>query len=121
MSDREVPPPDDDFPKWFDDPSASREVRNWDNEGILKGQEEVNHLWWLRAYGFLVIVFLLVFAALFLGSLISWAAHYMLPQSYHWLTSEHLPRFNQCCLVVGLVVLCRWSRKSNFRNNFSST
>jgi hypothetical protein len=59
MTDNEVPPPEeDDFPKWFDDQRAKKEDKNWDQEGKLRGQEEANHLWWLRAYGALIIFFL---------------------------------------------------------------
>lgn len=103
MSDNEVPPPEeDDFPKWFDDQRAKKEDQNWDHEGKLRGQEETNHLWWLRAYGVLIILFLVVFALLFLASLVSWAAHYILPEHWHWLTSNQLSRIQSVLFSGGI-------------------
>jgi|AntRauTorcE11898_2_1112593.scaffolds.fasta_scaffold01106_15 hypothetical protein len=103
MTDREVPPPDEELiPKWFDDSKAKKEDQNWDKEGKLKGQQETNHLWWLRAYGVLIVLFLVVFAFLFLGSLASWAAHYMLPMSWHWLTLEQLTKIQSVLFSGGI-------------------
>lgn len=103
MKDKEVPPPEDEgLPKWFGDQKAKKEDQNWDQEGKLKGQEETNHLWWLRAYGTLIVLFLVVFALLFLGSLVSWAGHYMLPVSWHWLTSEQLSKIQSVLFSGGI-------------------
>lgn len=97
------PPPDNkSLPSWAGDSDAKSEEKNWDNEGILRGQEEKNHLWWLRAYGVLMIVLILVFAFLFLGSLISWSAHYLLPECWHWLSADQLSKI-QSILFSGSV------------------
>jgi len=103
MSYKAVPPPeDDDLPKWFGDQKARKEDQNWDKEGKLKGQEETNHLWWLRAYGTLIILFLVVFALLFLGSLGSWALHYLLPERWHWLTPDQLSKIQSVLFSGGM-------------------
>ena len=88
----EVPPPPSNLPSWIGDFQARAEEKNWDKEGRLRGQEERNHLLWLKGYGAVVFVFLICFALLFLGSLACWAAHYLLPANYHWLTDEQLSK-----------------------------
>lgn len=103
MSETEVPPPEyEAVPKWYGDLRAAQEDKNWDKEGKLRGQEETNHLWWLTAYGIAVVVFLVVFSALFLGSLVSWAAHYLLPECWHWLSPEQLSKI-QSVLFSGSI------------------
>ena len=62
-----VPPPPSDLPSWIVDPEAKAEEKNWDKEGRLRGQEERNHLLWLKGYGFVIIIFLF-----FLAFLSSW-------------------------------------------------
>ena len=85
------PPPSDDFTAWFfNDRKAKAEEANWDKEGKLRGQEEKNKLLWLKAYGFMVFVFLIFFSLLFIGALGSWAVHHLLPSSFHWLDADQL-------------------------------
>ena len=96
-----VPPPNNP-PAWLGDPQARAEERNWDKEGKLRGQEEKNHLLWLKAYGVVVLLFLSFFAILFIGSPGSWAAHYLLPDGWHWLTSEQLSKI-QSILFSGSI------------------
>lgn len=104
MSTKKVPPPSADATlRWASHSSSAKaEEKNWDNEGILRGQEEKNQLLILKAYGWIVCIFLLVFALLFLGSLGSWAAHYMLPESYHWLKEPQLSKI-QSVLFSGSI------------------
>lgn len=97
-----VPPPPNDFPSWLGDVQARAEERNWDKEGKLRGQEERNHLLWLKCYGFVILLFLLFFTLLFLGSLGSWAAHYLLPTCYHWLSADQLSKI-QSILFSGSI------------------
>lgn len=99
----QVPPaPQSDTPRWIGYQQAKAEERNWDKEGKLRGQEENNHLLWLKAYGRLVALFLIFFALLFLGSLGSWAAHYLLPEKFHWLTLDQLSKI-QSVLFSGSI------------------
>jgi hypothetical protein len=101
-TDYKVPPPPGNLPAWSGDLKATAEEKNWDKEGKLRGQEERNHLLWLSGYGFVVFLFLLVFALLFLGSLVSWAVHYLFPGSYHWLSEEQLSKI-QSILFSGSI------------------
>ncbi len=101
-TDNSVPPPPNNLPAWLGDSEARAEEKNWDKEGKLRGQEERNQLLWLKAYGWIVIIFLLFFALLFLGSLCAWAAHYLLPPSYHWLTDIQLSKI-QSVLFSGSI------------------
>jgi len=98
-----VPPPENPpKPKWQSDQKALAEVGNWDNEGILRGQEEKNHLLWLKLYGFVTLAFLGTFTLLFLGSLLSWSWHYMAPECCHWLTEQQLSKI-QSVLFSGSI------------------
>ncbi len=88
-TDKTVPPPPANSPAWFADFKAKAEEANWDKEGKLRGQEERNQLLWLKAYGFVVFLFLVFFSLLFVGSLGSWALHY--PQMVIFLARFVLP------------------------------
>ena len=81
---------------------AKREDRDWENESLLTGQETRNQFNLLKAYGYAIVVFLGFFVILFLGSLGSWTAHYLLPVSYHWLTAEQLSKI-QSVLFSGSI------------------
>jgi hypothetical protein len=99
----DVPPPDDpqvSYPwaAW----DAKREERDWDHESLLRGQETTNQVWFLKAYGIALVVFLFVFAILFLGSLAAWSAHYLLPESWHWLLPDQLSKI-QSVLFSGSI------------------
>lgn len=48
------------------------------------------------------MTFLVFFAILFIGSLGSWAAHYLLPVKYHWLTVDQLSKI-QSILFSGSI------------------
>lgn len=90
----DVPPPPDDGepPRWADDKSAKQEARNWGNDRKLQDAKTWADVWWAKAYGIVAIFLLFVFAILFLGSLTSWAAHYILPECWHWLTGDQLSK-----------------------------
>lgn len=99
----DVPPPEDPnvFYPW-EAMDAKREERDWNHESELRGQETKNQVWFLKAYGFALVLFLAVFAILFLGSLASWSLHYLLPAGYHWLTPEQLSKI-QSVLFSGSI------------------
>jgi Fe2+ transport system protein B len=101
-TDKTVPPPPANSPAWFADFKAKAEEANWDKEGKLRGQEERNQLLWLKAYGFVVFLFLVFFSLLFVGSLGSWALHYLLPVSWHWLDTDQLSKI-QSILFSGSI------------------
>lgn len=90
-----IPPPPkgaDSSPKWAGDPKAKAEEKNWTDEEALKGQKRTNQLWLLKTLGFIVPVFMVTFALIFLGSLLAWSLHYILPAGYGWLTPEQLSK-----------------------------
>ena len=84
-----VPPPPDD-PHWSNDKKAAAEERNWDQENKLKGQKQRNYLLFLRVYGWIPPVLVMLLAVAFLASFSSWLWHYITPTSWHWLDSEQL-------------------------------
>ena len=87
------PPPPIESSAWFSDYNkAKEEEANWDKEGKLRGQEEKNHLRWLQAYGYVVIVFLFFFALLFVLFVGSWTFHHLLPSEFHWLDENQLSK-----------------------------
>jgi hypothetical protein len=98
-----VPPPDDpDVIYPWAALDAKREERDWEHESQLRGQETRNQVWFLWAYGIAIVIFLSVFALLFLGSLIAWSLHYLLPMCYHWLTDDQLSKI-QSVLFSGSI------------------
>jgi hypothetical protein len=99
----DVPPPEDPdvFYPWAA-MDAKREERDWNHESQLRGQETANQVWFLRAYGVAIVLFLVVFAVLFLGSLGSWSLHYLLPECWHWLTADQLSKI-QSVLFSGSI------------------
>lgn len=101
-TDKTVPPPPNEAPAWIGDLKAKAEEDNWDKEDKLRGQKEKNDLLWLTAYGWVVTVSLVFFAVLFVGSLGSWAAHYLLPVQFHWLAGEQLSKI-QSILFSGSI------------------
>ena len=99
----DVPPPEETkFPPWVTDPNAVAEERNWADEDALTKQKRENDLNWLWWYGKVVVILLIFFALLFLGSLASWAAHYLLPTDRHWLDADQLSKI-QSVLFSGSV------------------
>ena len=93
MASKPVPPPDSgEPPSWANDLLAKAEEKNWDKEGKLRGQKEKNDLLWLKAYGIVIIALMIVFALLFLGSIIAWAWHYVMPEYWGWLSPEQLSK-----------------------------
>lgn len=95
-------PPPTNFPAWQVESQARAEEENWDREGKLRGQEERNHLLWLRVYGAVPVVFLAFFTLLFLGAVFSWTWHYLSPASHHWLTDPQLSKI-QSILFSGSI------------------
>jgi hypothetical protein len=99
----DVPPPEETrFPLWVTDPKAVAEEENWADEDALTKQKRTNDLNWLWWYGKVVVALLIFFALLFLGSLTSWAAHYLLLSSYHWLDNDQFSKI-QSVLFSGSV------------------
>jgi hypothetical protein len=97
-----VPQPEVPSDFLWSDFDAKREERNWENEFLLKGRETANQLLLLKVYGWVLVIFMICFVLLFLGSLASWTLHYLLPISYHWLTAEQLSKI-QSVLFSGSI------------------
>jgi len=104
MSTDGVPPPPDlsAAPKWLQDQKAQKEEANWDNEDALRGQRVKNDLLWLKCYGWVVVAITLAFAGLFLIGLVSWAAHYLSADKYHWLTGDQLSKIQSVLFSGGM-------------------
>lgn len=99
----EVPPPDSpETPGWVGDPKAKLEQKFWGNDEKLQSAKTMADVLWVWAYAAVVILFLFVFSVLFLGSLASWAAHYLLPSNFHWLSGEQLSKI-QSVLFSGSI------------------
>lgn len=94
MSDSEVPKPPDppDPPLWAKDSLAVKEERLFPDESALRGQRAKNDLNWLRVYGWVVVAMMIVFALLFLASIVAWAWHYVMPVGMAWLTEDQLSK-----------------------------
>lgn len=92
MSD--VPPPPDGLepPLWAVDSLAHKEEKLFPDEQALRGQKAKNDLTWLWVYGWVVVAMMIVFALLFLSSIVSWAWHYVMPVSWSWLTDDQLSK-----------------------------
>lgn len=106
--DNQVPPPPSDASKpsfaWDKNFLARAEEQNWSNEDVLTGQLARNQLLHLTAIGWVVWLFIWLFAMIFLLSLVSWVAHQIAPECFgeyvsgafqcktrlHWLTDEQL-------------------------------
>ena len=99
-----VPPPPDlsTAPKWLQDQKAQKEEANWDNEDALRGQKVKNDLLWLKCYGFVVVAITITFAAIFLFGLVSWSAHYLLKETYHWLGEAQLSKIQSVLFSGGM-------------------
>lgn len=88
-----VPPPESGAPPdWAGDSNAEAEEKHWGNEEKLLDAKTWADILWARAYGAVMIAILVVFAILFLGSLVSWSLHYILPNKYLWLSVEQLSK-----------------------------
>lgn len=93
MTENPVPPPDhQEPPAWFKDQRAQKEERYYPDEDRLSGQRRKNDLLWLGVYGFMVVALMVLFALLFVGSLVAWAWHYIAPVSWGWLTPDQLSK-----------------------------
>ena len=86
------PPIEGDTPRWAADSKAVSEEKNWDDEGLLKGQEIKNNLLWLKTYGWLVVGVTVFLTLMFTASLGIWAWHYLMPEAYCWLSVEQLSK-----------------------------
>lgn len=80
-------------PSWVsaDDP-AQKEVSKWDNQKVLLDQKTNNDLNFLKVYGWVLVVLTIVFAFLFIASLVSWACHYVMPEGWGWLKDNQLSK-----------------------------
>lgn len=95
-----VPPPV--FPNkvtWADQSSAKDEERNWSSLDEVRQTNDRN---WLVFYGWIVIAIAVIFLLVFLGSLVIWALHYMLPTCYLWLSGEQLSKIQSVLFSGGM-------------------
>lgn len=112
MLDKDIPSPEDpDFwdsipppepPEdwgWADQSLAEKEERNW---GELDKALEKNDINWAKAYGIIIIVFAVTFSLIFLGSLVVWSLHYLLPERCLWLSAEQLSKTQSVLFSGGM-------------------
>lgn len=104
-----VPPPPPDagkIPVWAGEGLAKGEERNWTDEKALQGQKNKNNLWALKAIGLVTVLLIWFFVLVFVLSLSSWLAHYILPDCWHWLNAEQLSKIQSVIFsgAIGAVV-----------------
>lgn len=93
MSENPVPPPESEGrPKWAGDSLAKQEERHFDDPDELRGQRTKNDIQWLKVWGIVLVVFLLLFVALFAASLVVWCWHYIAPANLGWLNADQLSK-----------------------------
>lgn len=107
MTDIPPPPPEiERLPSWASDRLARDEVNKWTDERELKNQKNKNELWALKAIGGATFSLIIFFAIIFVVSLGSWIAHYLLPTSCHWLTEIQLSKIQSVVFsgAIGAIV-----------------
>ena len=94
MSEKVPPPPEgsDSNPAWARDKRSEKEVKNWADEDALRGVERRNQKWVLLVLGFIVPIFMILFALIFGFAIAIWAIHYFIPESCHWLSPDQLAK-----------------------------
>lgn len=87
--------------RWLDgaQSAANREEKEW---GSLEKVGEQNDVNWLRVYGIIVIAMAVTFSFIFLGSLVVWALHYMLPECWLWLSDHQLSKIQSVLFSGGM-------------------
>jgi len=90
---------------WSHEFLARAEEQNWTNEEVLTGQLARNKLLHLKAIGWVVFGFILLFSLIFCAGLLVWVAHYVTPTSMHWLTDEQLSKIQSVIFSGALGVL----------------
>lgn len=95
-----LPPPEppEDW-GWADQSMAEQEEKKWSKLDETLNNNDVN---WAKTYGVVIIVFAVTFSAIFLGSLVVWSLHYMLPQSWTWLSPEQLSKVQSVLFSGGM-------------------
>lgn len=98
--DDNVPAPDPSaIGAWADQGPAKEEERNWSSLAEIRESNDRN---WLKFYGVIVICIAAVFTLIFLGSLVIWALHYMLPRCYLWLDPDQLSKIQSVLFSGGM-------------------
>jgi hypothetical protein len=92
MSNKVPPPPGGDPPSWASNTLAKGEEEFWPQEDKLKGQKHTNQLWILKVVGWIVPTLMIIFTFIFAVALVSWSAHYFLPEKNWWLTDDQLSK-----------------------------
>ena len=95
VPEQKVPPQPDavEPPLWAPKDALARgEERFYPDEQALKGQKAQNDITWLKAYGVVIVVLMVVFALLFILSIVAWAWHYITPTYWSWLIDDQLSK-----------------------------
>lgn len=96
----EVPSPSFKTPLWADGSGpAAKEEAGWTD---LDKVRKTNDHRWLRAYGWITLMFTIVFALLFLASLGVIAWHYLVSESYTWLPPEKVSKIQSLLFSGGM-------------------
>lgn len=99
LPDEVLPPDIPSVASWINSSAAKSEEKGWPSIEKVRAENDRN---WLVAYGVIVIVVAGVFTAIFLGSLIVWALHYMLPHCWTWLDAEQLSKIQSVLFSGGM-------------------
>ncbi len=111
-------PPEDDEPPWFDASLGRREEKEWSH---LDEVHQRNDKRWLSAYGWIILVFTIVFSTLFIVSLIAWSWHYLAPERLGWLSPAQMSKIQSVLFSGGMgavvsSIVQKQLAKSNKRN-----
>lgn len=88
------------MPMWANkDEKAEKEFEQWSS---LTGTKIKNDARWLACYGYVIVIFTLVFAATFLAALVAWAWHYITPICWHWLEGDQLSKIQSVLFSGGM-------------------
>jgi len=106
----------EDWPSWADFAQAKQEDRNWENEEELRGVKHRNDVRWHKSYGWIVVILMWSFVALFLVTLVVLSIHYLMPWSF--LTEAQLSRIQSIVFsgTIGSVVTGVLQRHINKNN-----
>lgn len=75
---------------WDTDPMASFEVQNEPRLDVVQTAHQKNQVAVITHSGYLIIGAMYFFAFLFFLALGSWTYHYIMPESWHWMTEAQL-------------------------------
>lgn len=100
LYEEEMPPYTEmEVPAWADTTMAQAEEKKWAKLDEVLAKNDTN---WATVYGWVVVVFTIVFSLIFLSSLIIWSWHYMMPENCLWLSDAQLSKIQSVLFSGGM-------------------